>query len=106
MTKNAFEKIKAGLEDALATTRHEIITDGKTVWVNGPFGECLGRFSNLAYEVLRTMEEQERGMPPLRMTITRESSIHDWFKFCGAVMLHHRINVFTSPPPRYLTVDA
>lgn len=38
----------------------EIDTDGRTIWVNGPDGCCLGRFSPFGIDAHRTFAEQAR----------------------------------------------
>ena len=43
-------------------SEHEIISDGKTVWVNGADGMCLGRFSDAGVDVHRTSAEQAAGL--------------------------------------------
>lgn len=40
---------------------YELSHDGKTVWVNGPDGCCLARFSKKGIDIHRTAMEQERG---------------------------------------------
>lgn len=44
-------------------TNFEVETDGRTVWVSGSNGECVGRFSKYGVDVHRDYEAQIKGEP-------------------------------------------
>lgn len=41
---------------------HELMTDGKTVWVNAPDGMCVSRFTPRGVDVHGTTEQQLSGI--------------------------------------------
>lgn len=42
---------------------HQVMTDGRTTWVNAPDGSTVGRFSKWGVDVHRPITEQLKGLP-------------------------------------------
>lgn len=75
---------------------HEVFTDGKTVWVNGP--NCLGRFCRYSAEVVVYNSETAQD-EVLRVTGPGErTSAAEWDWFVEAVSEHHGIMIELSAP--------
>jgi hypothetical protein len=86
------EKIKMGRRKI--APQHQIETDGKTIWINGP-DVCLGRFSRTGVDVHGNAEEQ------MEMGIACKdcSSTPDWKQFVDSMMEHHGISVASKYRP-------
>lgn len=82
--------------------KHTIDTDGKTVWVNGELN-CLGRFSQQAYEIYPQLAEfhpyhavHGKGVEfSYHIKTLNESSLKltDWNDFVKAIKTYHNIDV-------------
>jgi hypothetical protein len=87
----------------VAKIKHEISTDGKTVWVDGPF--CLARFGRLVQEYLYDVHFKE--------TMGFESKIHvdgsptqkDWDTFVKVVRDRFKIKVSKKYRPSYVLLQ-
>lgn len=66
----------------------EVSSDGRTVWVNGPF--CMARFSSTGWEI---MEPAGMGVTDFVETCLVTSPALDWEEFVGAVKKHHGVVV-------------
>jgi hypothetical protein len=83
---------------------NEILTDGRTVWVNGLDGACLGRFSKNGYEIMNA------GTPPPKsshylLAEAGPTDLDDWEVFCVCMMGHHNIDVPFDYAPDFLDVS-
>jgi len=80
---------------------HEIISDGKTVWVNGAEG-LLGRFGRGGIDVHRpAVEQAETGRECLHCTHTAPTAA-DWDVFVLKMKEHHGIEVGNAYRPKKL----
>lgn len=72
----------------------EVSALGDTVWVTGPDGSCVGRFSKrFGIDVHRTVTEQLAGADQcLYCTHVRAGAV-EWESFRRAMMMHHGIEV-------------
>jgi|HubBroStandDraft_2_1064218.scaffolds.fasta_scaffold496597_2 hypothetical protein len=75
---------------------HEITSDGKTVWINGPDG-LLGRFGPHGIDIHRPLRDQSEHGECLHCTHVKTSPA-DWDIFCAKMQEHFGIQV----PPSYL----
>ena len=84
----------------LAAMPPEIITDGRTVWVNSSV--CLGRFSPMGVDVHGSAEEQiKEGKACLDCVV-----IPDWRRFVSSMKKCHNIDISDQYKPKWLeTVD-
>jgi hypothetical protein len=78
----------------------EILTDGKTVWINDYDGICLGRFSSLGVDVHGTSEQQMAGTHCedcfKRNPATPDA---DWIRFVESMKRIHGIDILPSFKP-------
>ncbi len=79
----------------------EIVSDGRTVWVNGPDGCCLGRFSRFGIDVHKDAAGQQQGSQCLDCTHTTPTDM-DWARFVLNMMLHHDVVVGDEHRPYFL----
>jgi hypothetical protein len=70
---------------------NEITTDGKTVWVNSPKGECIGRFSNRGIDVHRTLDDQLKGLSQCLDCCHGKSVYEMWCRFQQSMLKFHRV---------------
>ncbi|WP_124076875.1 hypothetical protein [Burkholderia gladioli] len=72
----------------------EVSDAGDTVWVTGPDGSCVGRFSKrFGVDVHRTVTEQLAGADQCLHCTHQVADEDDWREFCAAVLMHHAIDV-------------
>lgn len=80
----------------------EVFSDGKTVWVNGSDGMCLGRFSDAGVDVHRTYAEQAAGMPQCLDCCHDLPFAEAWERFKDSMIKHYGVIVEESHRP---TID-
>lgn len=86
----------------LITPTHDISADGRTVWVNGADGMCIGRFSKWGIDVhLDATGQLESGKQCLACTHTRPEP-EDWIRFQELMQLHYGIQVEDRFKPEFL----
>lgn len=81
----------------------QIDSDGKTVWVNGPDGSCLGRFGALGVDIHRTMEDQLSGKGQCMLCTHGSTGDAEWDLFVAGMKHHHGIAVSPRHKPARLT---
>lgn len=75
---------------------HEICADPArgTVWVNGPDGSCIGRFSKrFGIDVHRTATAQLAGEGECLMCTHKPADQASWQLFVEAMQRHHGVTV-------------
>lgn len=83
---------------------HEIISDGKTVWVNDSSGCCIGRFSRNGIDVHHTGKVQmDTGYECIDCKPGR-TTIEDWKAFQKGMKEHHGVTVPDRKKPKFLTM--
>jgi hypothetical protein len=80
----------------------ETLTDGRTVWVNGPDGCCLGRFSRFGVDVHRTFAEQAAGLGQCLTCTHGIADNRDWRLFQAEMQGHHGVVVSDKYRPKWL----
>jgi hypothetical protein len=83
----------------------QVISDGRTVWVNAPTGECLARFGRFGIDIHRPVAEQEAGAPQCLFCTHSHVTRKDWDAFRAATLEHHGVHVANSHQPRFLGDD-
>lgn len=83
----------------------EIVSDGRTVWVNGTDGMCLGRFSRFGIDVHRTFAEQTANLGECLECTHARPDVADWNRFVAAMMTHHGVRVPNTKMPEFLKQD-
>lgn len=80
----------------------EIQANGRTVWVNGADGCCIGRFSRFGVDVHRTFREQAAGMGKCLTCTHGIADEADWQIFVRAMLKHHKVPIPDSVRPHWL----
>lgn len=81
---------------------HEVSSDGITVWVNAPSGECVSRFGRNGVDVHRTIAEQEDGKGECLACTHGPVSLDDWQTFKDATLRFYKVDVPERHLPRHL----
>lgn len=79
---------------------HQILTDGRTVWVNGPDASNLGRFGPGGVDVHRTFEEQLETGEQCLFCKEGPTEERDWKPFVDAMREFHGVEVPDMVKPR------
>lgn len=85
------------------TDQAQIETDGRTVWVNGSDGMCLGRFSRFGIDIHRTFAEQAAGLGECLECTHKVATNADWERFQVGMMAHHKVIVGAQFRPAWLS---
>jgi hypothetical protein len=80
----------------------QVISDGRTVWVNAPTGECLARFGRYGVDIHRTVTDQLEGMPECLTCTHALTTAKDWLLFQSETLRHHGIKIDDTHKPTYL----
>lgn len=80
----------------------QIETDGRTVWVNGHDGMCLGRFSQVGIDIHRSFADQAAGLGECLECTHEPATAADWDRFQAGMMAHHGIQVASEFRPNWL----
>jgi hypothetical protein len=70
----------------------EILSNGRTVWVNTPEGN-IGRFSVYGIDVHRTISQQMEGQPECLACTHEPTNFGDWRRFQSLMKQHHNVTV-------------
>lgn len=81
--------------------QHEIISDGRVVWVNAANGCCLARFSKNGIDVHHDLKGQETGIQCLDCA-PGPTDLAAWRQFQLSVLRYHGIDVDDSYKPKFL----
>ena len=80
---------------------HEITSDGRTVWVNGPFN-CLGRFGPFGIDIHRSFEEQKTTGNECLHCTHGGTTRADWDTFVVKMKEHYGVEVGPEHMPKAL----
>lgn len=81
---------------------NEVTSDGKTVWVNAPSGECVSRFGKYGVDVHRTIADQEAGLVECLACTHGPVTMADWKLFQEATVKFYGVEVSDKHLPKYL----
>ena len=74
------------------STAYQLMTDGRTVWVNDSFALCIGRLSPIGMDVHAKSEQQRKGEHCLDCRSVRGLSAQDrWKAFVESMRVHHNV---------------
>lgn len=73
--------------------KHQIESDGKTVWINAEDGSCIARFGRMGIDIHRTMEAQLSGKPQCLMCTHGITGVAEWEQFTEAMKDLYNIKV-------------
>lgn len=79
---------------------YQIDIGHRAVWVNGPAGECIGRFGIMGIDVHRRIEDQHLG-ECLDCTHDRVTPA-DWHRFQKSMLTHHSVDLSAVPMPVFI----
>ncbi len=77
-------------------------SDGRTVWVNSPDGDCIGRFSRFGIDVHRGVKQQMAGEGECLHCTHEKPDAEAWRVFQGEVLRHHNVTVGDEHMPEFL----
>ena len=83
-------------------TDHEVMSDGRTVWVNAADGCCVGRFSEKGIDVHYNAEKQLLFGRQCLQCKRGPTDLADWYEFKHAMHLHYTITVAEKHRPKFL----
>ncbi|MDG3444613.1 hypothetical protein [Nitrospirillum amazonense] len=81
----------------------EILSDGVSVWVNAPTGECIARFGRGGVDVHRTVADQVAGMPECLACTHHRPDAAAWAMFVRETARHHGVVIADKHTPRWIT---
>lgn len=84
----------------------DVTSDGRTVWVNGADGCCLGRFSRAGIDVHKDYEGQMASGSQCLECKKGPTDLADWKRFRIAMRSHYGVSVAARHLPRFLRVKA
>lgn len=76
----------------MADLSDQIESDGVTVWVNGPMGECLGRFGRNGIDIHTTFEAQRNGSPQCLHCTHGPVTLEHWRVFLDKMEEHYGVD--------------
>lgn len=82
--------------------QHEIISDGRTVWVNDHTGFCTGRFSKFGIDVHKSLAAQIEGQSQCLACTHTRPTMADWVRFQKLMREHYGIVVEAKHRPDFL----
>jgi hypothetical protein len=80
----------------------EILTDGRTVWVNADPGICIGRFSRLGAEVHNDFEAMTQGGKECLERWHGRMTTKHWVRWVSSMRRHYGIDIGNEYAPRFL----
>lgn len=85
--------------------KFEIISDGRTMWVNASDGCNIGRFSRRSMEIHRNFKDQiETGEECLNCTHGL-SDLNTWKNFKLGMLKHYGLKIAEKHKPKFLRKD-
>lgn len=81
---------------------HQIISDGRTVWVNAADGECVGRFSKFGIDVHQTARRQWQGEGECLYCTHEPPDSEGWNIFQREMLHHHGVDIGDEHKPRFI----
>lgn len=82
----------------------EIITDGRTVWVNASDGSCIARFGLMGIDIHTSVPAQMSGASQCLACTHGQTSLKDWRAFQLGMRQHYEIDVADAwMPARFMS---
>ena len=78
-----------------------IDTDGRTVWVTGSDGSCIGRFGRMGVDVHRPFEQQLDGKGECLTCTHGPTGDAEWQLFVAEMLRHHEVGINDAYRPAY-----
>lgn len=80
----------------------EVVSDGRTVWVNGADGMCLGRFGPVGIDIHRDFAAQARGESECLACTHEKPDIKAWRQFQILMRRHYAVGIGDDHMPRFV----
>lgn len=77
-------------------------SDGRTVWINGPDGSCLGRFGTMGIDIHRSADDQMDGMGECLFCTHGPTTEQHWEQFVHGMLQHHGVRIAERHRPERL----
>lgn len=90
----------------IETTKAQVESDGRTVWLNAADGSCVGRFSRFGVDLHRTVSEQMAGLPECLDCTHECPGPAEWKRFQDGALLHHGVAVSDRHRPRFINLES
>jgi hypothetical protein len=87
------------------TPKHQILWDGRCVWVNDETGCCIGRFTRRGVDVHKTGPEQIATGTQCLDCFHDVEPAHAWDRFVQSMLQHHGVSVPAAARPEFVLVD-
>jgi hypothetical protein len=84
---------------------YELLSDGRTVWVNGPSGGLVGRFSKNGIDIHHPVEIQVAAGKVCAMCKPGPTNLIDWYAFCNEMINRYGVYVGDKHMPTFLKVS-
>ena len=84
------------------TQEIEILVGHHAVWVNGPNGDCLGRFGRMGVDVHRSAAEQMAGLGECLDCTHAPVTAKDWHRFVRSMLLHYSVDLSHLAVPSFV----
>lgn len=85
---------------------NQIISDGKTVWVNDHNGHCTGRFSKFGIDVHKSFELAGMGSSECLHCTHEKPDFSGWMDFVKAMEKHHGVLISDQYKPEFISHEA
>lgn len=80
----------------------EVVSDGRTVWVNAETGECLGRFGPYGVDIHRTVKDQVAGGSQCLDCTHTYPSLSEWEHFVATMKSVYGVTIGPEHLPTWL----
>lgn len=81
----------------------QIVSDGRTVWVNADTGECVARFSHFGIDIHRRVNEQIAGKPECLLCTHERPGTAEWITFTEFVETTYKVKIAAKHKPAWLS---
>ena len=81
----------------------EVLSDGRTVWVNANDGSSIGRFGFGGIDIHKEVSAQKDGTQCLDCT-HKTPDLNDWRRFVDGMLTHHGVHVSEKHRPTWLSL--
>lgn len=82
--------------------QHEVIWDGRCVWINDETGCCIGRFTRRGVDVHKTGPEQLATRTQCLDCFHDVDPVDAWDRFVQSMRKHHSVSVPEAAKPGFV----
>lgn len=82
------------MQNETETKNYQILSDGRTVWINWKDGMCIGRFSPVGVDIHLDAKGQRKSGRECLDCFPRTANLDtDWRKFTEGMQFHYKVLV-------------